>query len=55
MKTSFIELENKERHLRSGLSIMLQILNLSLRSKNIVILPSCLQKILSSPLSLQKI
>ena len=49
MKTSFIELENKERHLRSGLSVMLQILNLSLRSKNIVILPSCLQTFLSSP------
>ena len=35
--TSFIELENKEPHLCSGLSIMLQILYLSIASKKIAL------------------
>ena len=35
IKTSFIELENKELHMCSGLSIMLQILYLSMASKKL--------------------
>ena len=55
MKTTFIELENEELHLRSGLSIMLQILNLSMRSKKTGIPPFLPSEILPSPYSLQKI
>ena len=54
-KTSFTELDNKELHLCSGLSVTLQILTLSMASKRIGIPPSCLQKFLPSPVfSLQK-
>ena len=49
IKKSFIALENKELHLCSGLSIMLQILYLSMASIKIGIPPSCLQKFLSCP------
>ena len=47
-KTSFTELDNKELHFCSGLSVMLQILALSMASKRIGIPPSCLQKFLPS-------
>ena len=54
-KTSFTELDDKELHFCSGLSVMLQILALSMASKRIGIPPSCLQKFLPSPVfSLQK-
>ena len=53
MKTSFIELENKELHLRSGLSIMLQILNLSMRSKKIGIPLPAFRNFYHPPYSLQ--
>ena len=42
--------KNKELHLCSGLSKMLQILNLSIASEKIVIPPSCFQNFLPSPL-----
>ena len=45
-KTSFTELDNKELHLCSGLSVTSQILTLSMASKRIGIPPSCLQKFL---------
>ena len=54
--TSFIELENKELHLCSGLLIMLQILYLSMASKKIPpppVLPS--EILIVPPFSLQKL
>ena len=55
IKTSFIEIENKELHPCISSSIMLLILDLPMASNTIGIPPFCLQKFLPSPFSLPKI
>ena len=50
LRFTLTDYKNKELHLCSGLSKMLQILNLSIASEKIVIPPSCFQNFLPSPL-----